>query len=103
MRAQAPFGNLSFFLKLVILPSSKPTPIPFSQVTMPTFITRKVFACGHAIETKDRSIGDDAVCLTETLPVPDMCCGKCQGQQLWGTVEPKRYVGVRSATKPGHR
>lgn len=66
---------------------------------MPTFVTREVFGCGHAIETQDKSIGNDAVRLTETLPMRDVSCGACQGRELWGLAELKRYAAVWGVVK----
>ena len=66
---------------------------------MPTFITRKVFACGHAIETQDKSIGNDAVCLTEILPMLNVWCSACRGRELRYLAELRRYVAIRGAVK----
>ncbi|KAI0005785.1 hypothetical protein F4779DRAFT_33055 [Xylariaceae sp. FL0662B] len=40
---------------------------------MPTFITRDEFSCGHTVQTFHRSLGNDGVFLTETIPVASRC------------------------------
>ena len=49
---------------------------------MPTYVTREVFACGHAIQRQDRSVGSDAACLIAETLVLDVRCGGCLAREL---------------------